>query len=628
MKKELFLEEAVLDDLAQDFDHLELPLSDKTFKLLGGVVFFVVLVVFGEIVFLGGFKGSFYKERALINSNQITTLRAERGIIFDRDGKPISGNIPSFRLNLKLPELLKNEKARKETAEELEQVLSLEPNSIENLLKNVNLERQNSLTVARQLTIEQVIKIKKLNLGGVEIEDDFKREYPDGEIFSHILGFMGSVNRGDISRDSSLSLNDVIGKAGIEAFYDRELRGEDGEVINYKNAKGEVIEEKLSRKPVPGKEIYLTIDSGLQSYFYSRLKDKLASIGSRAGVGIAMNPQTGEILSLISLPSFNSNKIEGDDLLDVQKPFFNRAVSGVYTPGSIIKPLVATAALNEKIITPEKQIYSAGYIEIPNPYDPEKPSRFLDWKPHGWVDVYSALARSSNVYFYEVGGGFGNQKGLGILKLKEYWQKFGLGELTGIDLPAESKGSLPDPELKEKSGKGIWRIGDTYNISIGQGDLMITPIQLIDYISAIANGGKFTKPFLVKKILGGDGNVIKENSSQIIKDYSSDLGSVISQVQKGMIDGVSKPYGTSHALADLPMRVAAKTGTSQIDWNTKTNAFFVGYLPAEALAEVGAPLDKQIAILVLVENSREGSLNAVPVAKDVLNWYYYNRIKK
>ena len=181
------------------------------------------------------------------------------------------------------------------------------------------------------------------------------------------------------------------------------------------------------------------------------MKQGLSYLGSRAGVGIALNPQNGEVLALVSLPSFDNNKIKAEDLIDSSKPLFNRAVSGFYAPGSTIKPLVAFGALKEEIIAPEKEILSIGYIEIPNPYYPDRPSRFVDWKPHGWVNLYSALARSSNVYFYEVGGGFGDQKGLGIEKLKDYWQKFGLGELTGIDLPGEAKGSLPDPETKEKN---------------------------------------------------------------------------------------------------------------------------------------------------------------------------------
>lgn len=630
MKKELFLEEAVLDDLSQSFNSLEQPFSQKAFKLIFGGAVIVIIVVFAKLLFLGWWQNDFYKKRALANAGEITVVRTQRGIIFDRFGKPLVKNFPAFRLNLKLVDFFsssggKNNVERFQTIKTLQSVLELPPGYIEDLLKNINLERQNTLTVARQLSVDQIIKIKNLNLPAVQIEDDFKRQYPETEIFSHILGYAGLVSKADLKNEQSLSLNDIIGKNGLELYYDAELRGEDGETINYRNAIGEIIDNKLFKKPIPGYELYSTIDAEFQSFFYNRLKHGLNYLGSRAGVGIALNPQNGEVLALVNLPSFDNNKIKAEDLANSSKPLFNRAVSGAYTPGSTIKPLVAFAALKEGIIAPEKEILSIGYIEIPNPYHPDQPSRFVDWKPHGWVNLYSALARSSNVYFYEIGGGFGEQKGLGIEKLKNYWQKFGFGNLTGIDLPGEVKGFLPCPETKEKKQGEIWRIGDTYNVSIGQGDFLATPLQLVNFIASIANGGKIYQPFIVQKIVSENGKVIKEINSKVVEDYSSDI-EIIKKVQKGMIDGVEKSYGTSHLLADLPITVAGKTGSSQIENKTKTNAFFVGYLPAEALEKAGAPLDKQIAILVLVEDAREGSINTVPIAKDVLEWYYNNRI--
>ncbi len=624
-KPELFLEEAVLDDLAKGFNCLELPLSQRAFRLVGAGVFLIATAVIIRMLFLGGLGHDFYSQRALINVGQITAFRAQRGIIFDRFNNPLVKNLPAFRLNLKLVELFKDKKEQLSTIKTLERVLYLPPNYIEDLIKEVDLEKQNSVTIINQLSIDQVIKVKNLNLPAVQIEDDFKRQYPDGEVLSHLIGYTGPVDKNDIKNNSLLSFNDIVGKSGLEAYYDKELRGEDGEILSYKNVKGEIIDNKLLKNSTPGYQLYSTIDTEFQSYFFTRLKQQLENLGKQAGVGIAINPQNGEILALVSLPSFDNNKIKTELLIDPNKPFFNRAISGNYSPGSTIKPLLALAALKENIITPEKEIFSPGYLEIPNPFYPDKPSRFLDWKRHGWVDLYSAIARSSNVYFYTIGGGFGDIKGLGIEKLKEYWQKFGLGKKTGVDLPSEGKGFLPDPQTKENNGGEIWRIGDTYNVSIGQGDLLVTPLQLINYITAIANGGKIYQPFVVKKILSEDGRIIKEVNPQVIEDYSLNT-EAIKNVQQGMMDAVRKCYGTANLLADLPFSVAAKTGTTQIENNAKINAFFVGYLPAEALAKAGAPLDKQVAVLVLIENAREGSLNAVPVAKDVLRWYYENRI--
>ncbi|MEE8131540.1 MAG: penicillin-binding protein 2 [Candidatus Paceibacterota bacterium] len=605
-KPELFLEEAVLDDLAQDLDVLEMPLSRRAFKFVGISVVIVIVIVIVRILYLGVWQGGFYKTRAQVNTNQIIPLRAERGIIFDRFDKPLVKNLPSFQLNLIITELLKSQEEREQALEALNNIIGISPEETESLIKGVDLERQNSITLTKDLTIEQVIKLKNLNLKSIRIEENFERQYSNSKANAHLLGYTGVVSKEDLFESPEFSLNDIIGKAGLEKYYDSELRGQDGQRTSFRDAKGEIIDEKLLSEPMAGVNLYLTIDAEFQSYFYQRLKQGLAVLGRQSGVGIAINPQNGEVLALVSLPSFDANQDLSAFLSDPNKPFFNRVVSGVYAPGSTIKPLVALAALEEGVITPFQEIFSPGYLEIPNPYYPEKPSRFLDWKPHGWVNLYSAIARSSNVYFYTVGGGLpnGEFKGIGIEKLKEYWEKFGFGEKTGIDLPGENQGFLPDPEKKQQSTGEIWRIGDTYNISIGQGDFLVTPLQLVNYIAVIANNGKIFRPFIVK------------TEPQILKDYP-EFDDHIKEVQKGMIDVVKKPYGTAHLLSDLPVGVAAKTGTAQVQDNTKINAFFVGYLPAE---------NPQIAILVLVENAIEGSLNAVPIAKDIFEWYYYNRI--
>lgn len=366
-----------------------------------------------------------------------------------------------------------------------------------------------------------------------------------------------------------------------------------------------------------GAKVYTTIDAELQKVLYTSLKNRLTSLDRNAGAGLAINPRTGEVLALVSLPSFDTNKLTGEIFSDPAKPAFNRVLSGVYSPGSIIKPLVAFGALEEGIVDPMTSILSTGYIELPNPYTPSQPSRFVDWKAHGWVNVYSALARSSNVYFYEVGGGFEQQQGLGIERLRAYWGKFLLGEKTGIDLPGEAQGNLPDPESKEKRTGQIWRIGDTYNVSIGQGDLLVSPIELLRYIGGIAAKGKLYEPYVVSKVENGESlyytkdqrfNTIEQKNPQSIED-----------VERGMLYGVSEEYGTSHMLAGIPMAIAGKTGSAQIQNNQKTNAFFVGYAPVP---------NPEIAILVLIEDAKEGSLNAVPVAQEVLSWYYEHRVSE
>ncbi len=633
MKKDFFLEEAVLDDLAKGLDLVEMPLSGKIFKIIGFTVVVIAAIVFLRVSFLGIWKGNFYKERALANAGQIISLAAERGIIFDRFDKPLVKNNPTYKIDLKFVELMKPG-IREKVFKELHKILGIEIVDMEKLAQSVDLEKRDFMTLPVNIVKEQAEQIKNLNLRPVIVKEEFKREYFESRIFSHILGYVGAVGDDDIKNNPSFDLNDVVGKSGLEGYYDKELRGIEGQIIYYRNANGEIIDSKFLMAPSQGLDIKTAVDKDFQIYFYNRLKEKINSIGADAGVGVALNPKTGEVLALVSIPGFDANKITKNDLNNPQMPFLNRAISGVYAPGSTIKPLVALVALEEGVVNPKTEIYSRGYIEIPNPYFPDKPSRFVDWKPHGWVNLYSAIARSSNVYFYALGGGLPKSEsgilrgdidkdlwnGLGISKLREYWKKFGFEEKTGIDLLAETNGFLPDIEKKEKNTGEPWRLGDTYNISIGQGDLLITPIGLLNYIAAIANNGEFYKPFVAQKIFSANKNseekIIKETKPEVLRNYP-ELADYIQEIKKGMVDTVSKDYGTAHLLSDLPFKIAAKTGSAQIQGNTKINASFVGYAPAD---------NPEIAILVLVENAREGSLNAVPVAKDVLEWYYWNRL--
>lgn len=603
MAKELNVEDLVFNKDKREQDYLELPLSRQTFWLVGAAILAVGAVVFGRSFFLNVIRGSFYQDRALANLHRELEIPAPRGVIRDRFGDPLVENKNSFSAFLNIGEFLKSGADLTESIGQIAEVLNADPEELREFALKANFEKRSYLPLARNISRSRAVSLGGLNISAVDITADYVRDYPNGAVFSHILGYVGE----------SEASKDIIGQSGIESYYDELLRGVDGRLLVYRDAKGGILDEKVAEAPRSGGDVVLTIDAGLQTFFYNRLKTALAFLGRDSGVGIALDPRNGEVLAMVSMPSFDNNQV-AKYLNGRNQPLFNRAISGRYTPGSAIKPLVALAALHEKIVEPDFQVLSTGSIEIPNPYDPENPSRFLDWRAHGWVNLYSALARSSNVYFYEVGGGFEGVKGLGIEKLRSYWQKFLLGQKTGIDLASENSGFLPAPEEKEKRTGQIWRIGDTYNVSIGQGDLLLTPLQLINFIASIANSGKIYRPHLVS----ASPPPVASRQSPVIFDYS-DWQEELTAVRKGMEDAVNKSYGTANMLAYLPMSSAGKTGSSQVANNTRTNAFFVGYAPAE---------NPEIAVLVLIENSKEGSLNAVPVAKDVLQWYYYNRIMK
>lgn len=616
-KKRIGLEDALFDGVCDDFSTIHRPLSSRVFSIAGIILLFFSVIVVGRVGYLVFLK-KIYISRALTNAGQQITLAAPRGIIYDRFGEPLVKNEPSFSASLNVSLALKQRESIDEVLSRISLVLDLDAADLKEKLFGVDLERQAYLPLTRSVSVDQLVELKKLSLPSLVIENTYTRHYIDGPLFSHVVGYTGLVSPGDLKTYNHFGLNDEIGKSGLEFQYDSFMRGQSGRAVIYKDAKGNELDTKTVSDPVAGGAVYTTIDAGLQRVFYNAITQQLALLDRTAGAGIAFQPQTGEILSLVSIPSFDNNTLTSDLFVNPTRPLFNRVVSGLYSPGSTIKPLVAFAALEERVVDPLSSIFSKGYIELPNPYNPEKPSRFVDWKAHGWVNMYSAIARSSNVYFYSIGGGFEHIVGLGIDRLKKYWSVFKLNEPTGIDLPSENSGMLPDPDAKEKRTGQIWRIGDTYNVSIGQGDLMTTPLALLRYVAAIANGGYLVRPFIAQRIIGADGAIIRtafvERESIALRDEQS-----IKEVQQGMIDAVAKEYGTAHMLANVPVSCAGKTGSAQIQNNQKVNAFVVAYC--------GVDLAKpDIALLVLIEDAKEGSLNAVPVAKKVLEWYYSNRL--
>jgi len=618
MKKgdfELSFEESLVENIEDSAEIVEIPLGDAIIRFLGFFVLFLSLLVLGRISYLSFADVSGYKARAESNLISREELPAPRGSIYDRYGKVLAENKPSFFIYLELKEFLGNRAAQRAILNALDEVVGIKATDVSRVLGEIDVTRSlnDRVLLATDITQSQAIRLKDLALPGLIVEAGFERIYNGGPAFGHVIGYLGRVNSQDLEKNPKLSYQSVIGRAGVEAFYNELLAGKSGVVSLRRGARNEAIGETSRTPPEIGTSLRLTIDAEFQSYVYNRMRDGLLALGRESGAAIAINPRSGEILSLVSFPSFDGNIFlkagqdkEREALLNSpSKPLFNRAVSGLYSPGSTIKPLIGLAALSERVISPEKKIFSPGYLDVPNPYDPEHPTRFLDWRPHGYVDIVSAIAQSSNVYFYAVGGGFAEMRGLGVGRLREWFSKFRLDALSGVDLPGEKAGLLPEPDEHEKKYGRPWLLGDTYNLSIGQGEILVTPIGLLNYIAAIANGGKIYRPYINK----AQGPLLLGEVE--IADFA------LRKVHEGMRQAVISPLGTARLLSDLPFSVAAKTGTTQILKGKKENAFFVGY----------APYDKpQIAILILVENSREGSLNTVPIAKDILNWYYWNRI--
>ncbi len=597
----------MLADGALEKDLMEVPVEARVFRAFFALIVGFLAIELVQTVYLTLARHDFYTSRAQVNISDEQVVLAPRGIIYDRNHEPLVENVASMDVFLAPRFLPAAPEERAQALASIADTLKIDRDTFAQKFAGKDWSVRARVALAENIPRDVAVDLLSRPIPGLSVVPSFRREHRTLFAFSHVIGYTGLTDEGDLARREELTVEDQVGRAGLEAYYDSTLRGVNGREVTFRDAQGNVREGQKIAAPTAGKDISTSIDGAFQEFFYGRLAQALRELNRTVGVGLAMDPQNGEILALVGIPSFDSNRIV-DALNDAGEPFFNRAIAGLYNPGSTIKPLVATAALAEKVIDPAKQIFSKGYIEIPNPYHPESPSRFVDWKPNGWVNLADALAKSSNIYFYEVGGGFEDQVGLGIARLKEWWTRFGLGALTGVDLTGEEKGFLPDPAWKEETRGEPWRVGDTYNVAIGQGDFSVTPLALLNYVNAVANGGILYRPHIV----------LADTTSTVIADLQPLIGDALPFVREGMRQAVRAPYGTAHALAELPFPISAKTGTAQIEDNAKMNAFFVGFAPSEA---------PRLSLLILVENAVQGSLNTVPVARDVFMWYYNHRMR-
>ncbi|OGZ17942.1 MAG: hypothetical protein A2Z78_01925 [Candidatus Nealsonbacteria bacterium RBG_13_36_15] len=444
------------------------------------------------------------------------------------------------------------------------------------------------------------------------------RDYIFGESFAHLIGYVGKINKEEMKSLTDYSISDYIGKVGLEKSYESILRGNPGKKEIEKNALGEIQSKKIVSEPKDGNSLVLWLNSDLQKKIEEELNSMIKNSGAKVGVGVAMNPKTGGILALVSLPSFDNNifskgvdaKALQEIFTDPSQPLFDRAISGEYATGSTIKPLIASAVLQEKLINPEKQIYDVGFIEIPHQYDPERSYKYFDWTTHGWVDIRKAIAVSCNVYFYTVGGGYKDQEGLGPARIKKYLELFGWGQKTGIDLPGEKEGLIPDPAWKKREIQENWYDGNTYHLSIGQGYLRATPLQVAASFSAIANNGKLLKPKAVQRIVDSQGNTLEEIKPEIIRENFIDAKN-LQIVRDGMRDAVT--YGSSVILNSLPVKAAAKTGTAETGKENHYHNWVTVFAPYE---------DPEIVLTIMLEDVPEQMVTALPVAKEVLSWYF------
>lgn len=578
-------------------------------------------------------QGEDYRALAEGNRLRIQTILAPRGYIIDRNGEHLARNTASFSLIATPADVPKE--GLDPIIEQLAQLFSMPKEEIQDKLKDMAKKPNQQIVIKRGLSQQESIlfETRAAEFAGFSVKSIPIREYLDPEMFSHALGYAGVISETELAdhEEDNYDPNDFIGKSGIELAYEKYLRGINGNTQVEVDASGRPIKVLGNVEPRPGSVVQLSIDAGLQKQLYSSFTKSSSSV---KGAAIALNPKTGEVLALVSVPGFNNNlfanSISADDyknlLQDNNLPLFNRAISGTYPPGSTIKMIGAAAALQEGIVTADTIIVDNGVLVISNQFNPSIKYNFYGWKRNGLgpMNVKSAIAESSDIYFYTIAGGHPSSKinGLGAEKLASYYRKFGMGSVTGLDIQGEKPGTVADPDWKAKyfendpiSSK--WYLGDTYHIAIGQGDMLTTPIQVAIWTAAIANNGTVNKPHLLKKVLSQSGDTIYEPKLENLINAQINQ-SFMKSVQEGMRENVIGARGSGRQLASLPITSAGKTGTSQFDGSdpSRTHAWFTTYAPYE---------NPEIVITILVEAGGEGHAAAVPIAKDALKWWADNR---
>ncbi|MBN1221275.1 MAG: penicillin-binding protein 2 [Anaerolineae bacterium] len=657
-------------------------------NLFRAVVLLVFVVLATQLWNLQVVQGERYSKLADANRFRLIQVPASRGVMYDRTGELLVRNRPVYNVVIIPAYLPEDATAEAKIFARLSELLDLpittqvEPTlgynngyfqAITHHQYNRQLRRQIvnprsrqfarkplglrdaanqnrvyapflSVTVATDVDPITVSKIEeaRLNMPGVFIEVEPSREFLYGSLTSHLLGYTGSIpaEQFDQYDAKGYHLTDEIGLAGLEGEYEDWLRGIKGLEsieVDVTGRKVRTVSQNIQARP--GHNLRLTIDLGLQKAVTEALQEQMDEVGSKQGVAIALNPQTGEILAMVSLPAYDNNFFSRGITLrelsllseDPNNPLVNHAIAGLYPPGSTFKIIPAAGALQERTVYPDTTFFDEGILYLPNRFEPDNPDLaqpFYCWlrTGHGEVNMISGLAYSCDVYFYQVGGGYEpiEYEGLGLERMVRYAEMFGLGAPTGVDLPGELSGLVPNKRWKRLNYAETWLTGDTYNMTIGQGFVLVTPLQILNATAAIANGGTLYRPHLVKEILDAEDNVVEVYEPEVIRQLEVEP-QFINLIQQGLRAVVEWPQGTAHEDFDVPGVIASgKTGTAEFcdeypqcldsDGRVKTShAWFTAYAPS---------YNPEIATVVFIYGGGEGSTVAIPVTNKILRYYF------
>ncbi|GAB60386.1 penicillin-binding protein 2 [Rheinheimera nanhaiensis] len=601
--------------------------ESRLFNQRAVVAMLVVVLLFSVIIFnmyqLQVVKYQDYQTRSEGNRIKVVPMAPNRGLIYDRSGILLAENRPVFSLEL-VPEQVSDMSA---TLDALAQLIELTPEQTDNFLKQVRAQRRfNSIAIKEQLTDTEVaiIAANQHRFPGVTVEARLSRHYPFGDLFTHAIGYIGKINSRELQQleqdgeAANYAASRDIGKIGLERYYQRELHGTMGYQEVEVNNRGRTIRVLRSVPAVSGQNIHLGLDVGLQLTAQQVLKQQRGAI-------VAIDPRDGAVLAFYSNPSYDPNLfVHGissanyNALLNSRdRPLINRVTQGAYPPASTIKPHLALLGLETNTVTPQTKIWDPGYFMLPN-----SDHRFRDhlrWG-HGWVDVYTAMIKSCDTYFYEMG------IKLGIDRISDYMSKMGFGEKTGIDIHEESSAVMPSRGWKRARHNQPWYPGDTVPLSIGQSYWTTTPIQLAVATSVLLNEGKLATPHMVTAFSDdSQSNVLAPPLKQVIEVVNPRNWQVVMDTMHKTVTDIG---GTAHkAFLGAAYNSAGKTGTAQlaaiaqdakydadaIDERLRDNAMYIGY----------APYDKpSILIVVALENAGGGGANAAPIARQMMDYYF------
>lgn len=551
--------------------------------------FFILLT--SCLFYLQIIKANLYKELSYRNSIRLLSIAAPRGTIYDRRERIVARDELSFGVFI-VPQETKDVDIE---IKKLSKILDVPESLLKRSYKRNYRAPFAPCELIRDISKEKAIFIEemKLDLPGILIKEIPKRNYYYKEVLAHVLGYVGEIDKKELEslKSYGYSVKDLIGKDGIEKVVDSFLRGKNGGMQVQINNRGRQVQVLSSKPAVKGKDVFLTIDAGLQAFVWKMMKN-------RKGTAIFMDSRNGEILSMVSLPSYDPNFSVAAVLKHKHTPLLNRAIMGQYPPGSLFKIVVAMAALESKEVTPVTTFICNGGLDVGN-------AHFNCWDRdgHGAMDIENAIIKSCNVFFYNTG------LLLGVEEICEYAKKFGFGERTGVELLGEMKGFVPSRAWKKIKYKERWYAGDTINLSIGQGYLLVTPLQIVRLFAAVANGGELVRPHLLRRLDKKDTKGHKNIKLKIRKKN-------IELIKRGMKGVVEDRDGTGFRAWSDVIPISGKTGTAQAGGMSKTHAWFAGFAPSE---------NPEISFVIFLENGGSGGDAPALILRKVVEYWYKNK---